>query len=210
MLLTIVANPTSHHADMPPHRRLSETKQCAGAQTMVERAFARAIAPFSRAVRSLLDPPQQRIEAFMPSETDLHASCNRPTVFVIEHEQVVRSALHYILRDRYRTLAFASPDEAFAAAMDAPDAILAGATVLQDLGGRLLIGLRERYGDAVILVVADRSSDPLVQLARESAVDAIVCKPISFETVCEAVDRALAAPIAGDATSRLLIHLAYG
>lgn len=145
----------------------------------------------------------------MPFETDLHASGDRPTVFVIEHEQVVRSALHYILRDRYRTFTFASPAEAFAAALDTPDAVLAGATALQDQGDELLIGLRERYGDAAILVVVDRSSDPLAQLARENGAHAIVSKPISFDTVCEAVDRALAAPIPRDATSRL-IHVAFG
>ena len=131
----------------------------------------------------------------MPFETDLHASGDRPTAFVVEREQVVRSAMHYILRDRYRILAFASLDEAFASTADTPDAVLAGVTVLQDQGERLVAALCGRYGDAAILVVADHRSDPLAQLALDSGAHAIVCKPISFDTVCEAVDRALAASV---------------
>lgn len=146
----------------------------------------------------------------MRFETALRAPCDRPTVFVIEHEQVVRSALHYILRDRYRTLTFASLDEAFATSADAPDAVLAGATILHGRNDdEPLIGLRERYGDAAILVVADRSSDRLAQLCLEHGARGIVCKPISFETVSEAVDRALATPIPHDSPS-CLIRMAFG
>lgn len=136
----------------------------------------------------------------MPFESDLHASGDRPTAFVIEREQVVRSALHYILRDRYRTFAFASLDEASASTADTPDAVLAGVTVLQGRDERLVAALCRRYGDAAILVVADHSSDPLAQLALDSGAHAIVCKPISFDTVCEAVDRALTASIPGSTT----------
>lgn len=145
----------------------------------------------------------------MQFETDLRASCDRPIVFVIEREQVVRSALHYILRDRYRTFTFASLDEAFAASADAPAVVLAGATILHGRNDdELLIGLHERYGDAAILVVADRGSDPLAQLCLEHGAR-IVCKPISFDTINEAVDRALATPIPHD-TPSCLIRVAFG
>ncbi|AWL98711.1 response regulator transcription factor [Bradyrhizobium amphicarpaeae] len=129
-------------------------------------------------------------------------------MFVIEREQVVRSALYYILRDLYHTYTFASPDEAFASGLDAPDVVLAGATGLQSQDDPHLIALRERYDGAVILVVADRSSDPMAQLAGEIGIHAIVHKPISFDTVCRAVDCALGGPAPQDATSRL-IQLAF-
>jgi hypothetical protein len=199
-----VANPTSHHVDKRPHGRLSETKQCEKPQTNVERACLRAKPSIGRAVRRLLDVPHQRSEASMQDETECHATDGQPTVFVVEREQVVRSALHYILQDRYRTYAFASLDDAFAPAMDAPDTVLVGASILQGHDDGLLPRLRRRYGGAAVLVVADRSSDPLVQLAFERGARGIICKPISFDTVCEAVDRALATSILRDTPSRLV------
>jgi DNA-binding NarL/FixJ family response regulator len=135
----------------------------------------------------------------MQDETECHATDDQATVFVIEREQVVRSALHYILQGRYRTYTFASPDDALASAMDAPDTVLVGASILQGQDDRLLPLLHKRYGGAAVLIVADHSSDPQVQLALECGARGIICKPISFDTVCEAVDRALATPILRDA-----------
>ncbi|MGR6783074.1 hypothetical protein ACU6QH_00105, partial [Aeromonas veronii] len=77
-------------------------------------------------------------------------------VFVIEREQVVRSALDYILRDRYRTQTFASLDAALASGAAAPDVVLAGTTVLQGQADAPLATLRKRHGRAAVLVVADR------------------------------------------------------
>jgi DNA-binding NarL/FixJ family response regulator len=145
----------------------------------------------------------------MQFETGYQATDDQPTVFVIEREQVVRSALHYILRDRYRTCAFASLDDALASTLDAPDVVLVGVSTLQGQHDGLPAVLCKRYGGAPVLVVADRLSDPLAQRALEGGAREIVCKPISFDTVCDAVDRALAAPIPNDAPSHL-IRVSFG
>lgn len=140
----------------------------------------------------------------MQIETEFPATSDRPTVIVIERDQVVRSALHYILRDRYRTCAFASLDEALAPDIDAPDIVLAGVGILQGADDGLPASLCKHYGGVAVLVIADRNSDPQAQLALERGARGIVCKPISFDSVCEAVEQALAAPIFRDAPSRLV------
>lgn len=145
----------------------------------------------------------------MQFETEFYATGDRPTVLVIEREQVVRSALHYILRNRYRTYAFASLDDALASVADTPDTVLVGGSILQGQDDGLLGALCARYGGAPILVVADRLSDPLAQVSLERGAREIVCKPISFDAVCDAVDRALAVPILNNAPSRL-IRVSFG
>jgi len=145
----------------------------------------------------------------MQYETERDVTDGQSIVFVIEREQVVRSALHYILQERYRTCTFASLDDALASAMDAPDTVLVGASILEGQNDGLIAALGRRYGGAAILVVTDRRSDPLAELALERGAHGIVCKPISFDTVCEAIDRALDAPIFRGAPSQL-IRVAFG
>ncbi|MBW7973655.1 hypothetical protein [Bradyrhizobium sp. BR 10289] len=128
-------------------------------------------------------------------------------MFVIEREQVVRSALHYILRERHRTRAFASLDEVSANAPETPDVVLLGMSVLQDRNDLLPASLAGQFGNAAILLVAGSNSDQLGQQCLEHGASGIVRKPISFDTVCEAVERALGAPISRDASSRL-VHAA--
>src|SRR5262245_47899227 len=123
--------------------------------------------PFLPAVWSLLVASHQRIEGAMQFETEFYATGERLTVFVIESEQVIRSALHYILRDRYRTRTFAAPDEALASVLDGPDVVLLGIDILHDKGEALLAALGEHFAGAKILLVADRNCGPVAQACLE-------------------------------------------
>ena len=143
----------------------------------------------------------------MQFETAFYATSGRATVFVIETEQVVRSALHYILRDRYRTVTFATVADALASD-GTPDAVLLGAAILQGQGD-VLTEFGEQFASAKILLVADRSADPLAQASLARGAHGIIGKPISFDTVCEAVGTALSAPIVPGEPSPL-IRVAFG
>lgn len=139
----------------------------------------------------------------MQIATDSQAADARPIVFVIEREQVVRSALDFILRDRYRTCAFASLEEAATAVTDAPDVVLLGSSLLQGRHDLLPAALAKRFGGAAILVVADGGGDALAQLALQGGARGIISKPISFDTVCEAVERGLLAELPRGTPPRL-------
>ncbi len=145
----------------------------------------------------------------MQIETGLQAAGEQPIVFVIEHEQVVRSALHFILRDRYRAFAFASFDEALAAVTDTPNVVLLARSFLQDERDVLPAALAGRFGGAAILVVVDSGGDALARLSIEHGAHGIISKPISFDTVCDAVDRVLGASIALGAAPRL-VRMSFG
>ncbi|MBR1131773.1 response regulator transcription factor [Bradyrhizobium iriomotense] len=139
----------------------------------------------------------------MQSETRFHPTGEPTTVFVIEREQVVRSALDFILRDRYRTCAFASLDEALAAVTDAPDIVLLGSSFLQGQRDLLPAVLATRFSSAAILVIADSDGAAAARHALERGAHGIIGKPISFDTVCDAVERALAGGIPRGKASRL-------
>jgi DNA-binding NarL/FixJ family response regulator len=153
--------------------------------------------------------PVNIAEALMQSEIEFCATSDQPIAFVIEGEQVVRSALHYILRERYRTRTFATPDDALADAGEAPDVVLLGVAILQRLGDTALSDLRGRFAGAKILVVAERRSDPLARACIERGVHGIIDKPISFDSVCNVIDTTLAAPRAPGGLSHH-IRVAFG
>jgi DNA-binding NtrC family response regulator len=142
----------------------------------------------------------------MQFETEFLATAERSTVFVIESEQVVRSALHYILRDRYQTVAFATLADALASA-EVPDAVLLGISNLRSECDALVPG--ELFAGARILLIADRNSDPLAEAGLKRGAHGIVSKPISFDSVRGAVARALTPPPLTGEPSRL-IRVAFG
>lgn len=130
----------------------------------------------------------------MQFETDVSASEDRPTIFLIEPEQVVRSALDYILRERYQTHAFAAVDEAISSSTKTPAVVLIGIAILRDRGETVLDELNRVFTSTKILLVAERNSDPVVQAGLEQGAHGVISNPISFSSVCGAVSAALGVP----------------
>jgi CheY-like chemotaxis protein len=207
--MRIVANPTSPHDDIHRNCRCPKQNKARQVPNDGREPDFRSQGGIRTAVRSLLDASDQRIEGAMQFETEFYTTGDRPTVVVIESEQVVRSALHYILRGRYWTRAFATLDDAVGSSAETPDVVLLGIAFLQSQGNTVLANLGEQFPDAKILLVAERTSDPLARASLETGAHGIVSKPISFDTVCGAVDAVLAAPILPGEPSRL-IRVAFG
>ncbi|MGV7219127.1 response regulator [Bradyrhizobium sp. UFLA05-112] len=146
----------------------------------------------------------QYTEGIMHFATEVDASRDRPTVFLIEREQVVRSALDYILRERYQTHAFSSVKEAMTCPITAPDAMLLGIAILRERGDAVLAELGNVFAHAKILLIAERNSDPVVRAGLERGAHGVIRKPISYDSVCSAVSIALGASVAPDKPSRLI------
>ncbi|MCP3405516.1 response regulator [Bradyrhizobium sp. CCGB01] len=141
--------------------------------------------------------------------TEVYARTARPAVFLIEPEQVVRSALEYILRERYGTHAFASMDEAMASPMKAPAVVLIGIAILRDRGEEVLAELSTVFATTKILLVAERICDPVAQAGLKQGAHGVISNPISFDSVCDAVRVVLGAPDFPGAPSRL-VRVAFG
>ncbi|WFU39791.1 response regulator [Bradyrhizobium sp. CB82] len=140
----------------------------------------------------------------MQFDTEACTRSDGPSILLIEPEQVVRSALDYILRERYQTHAFASVDDAMTSSRETPDVVLVGIAILRERGEAVLEELIKVFASPKILLIAERNSDPFVQIGLEQGAHGVISNPISFSSVCEAVRIALGAPISHDGPSGLI------
>ena len=114
-------------------------------------------------------------------------------VFVIEADQVIRSALGYILSERHETFTFAETADALSkAARAAPDAVLVGSSILEDSGAEMVGVLARKLHQAGIIVVAGSTRSQLALAGLRQGAEAIIAKPITFDGVTHAVDAVLA------------------
>ena len=110
-------------------------------------------------------------------------------IFVIEGDEVIRSALHFILADKNETHPFATLDLACAGAGDVtPDLVLLGIDFLKDDGEGAVAGIARRLPGAKILIVANSVNDPLAVKALKWGAHEVLGKPISFDSVHRRVD----------------------
>jgi DNA-binding NarL/FixJ family response regulator len=93
--------------------------------------------------------------------------------------------------------------------MDGPDVVLLGRSFLEGRHDALPAALARQFGGAAILIIAGSGGDALVQLSLERGARGIVSKPISFDTVCDAVDVALGAPVSHNAAPRV-VRMSFG
>lgn len=129
------------------------------------------------------------------SEDDMHnhSESSRPAenhrVFVIEGDEVVRSALQFILDDHNDTHAFASLQTALTEAPSLrPDIILVGIDLLQDGSEKSLTKIKVSTPGAKILIVANSDRDQLARQCLEWGAHGVLGKPITFDAVYDKVD----------------------
>ncbi len=105
-------------------------------------------------------------------------------IFVIEGDEVIRSALHFILDDKNETHSFATLDLAYSGAnVVTPDLVLLGIGFLQDDGEDAVAAVTRRLPGAKILIVANSVNDPLALKALRWGAHDVLGKPISFDSV---------------------------
>ena len=115
-------------------------------------------------------------------------------IFVIETDQVIRSALGFILSEDHDTYTFSEIDDALTkAAQLHPDVVLLGIGQIERHGAQLVADLMRQLRDSSIILVADTTTAPLVQEGLHRGAQAVIGKPISFDGVSGKVDSVLAA-----------------
>jgi DNA-binding NtrC family response regulator len=111
------------------------------------------------------------------------------TIFVVEPDEVIRSALYFILNGRNEAHSFASLDRAFLKGEVAPpDLVLLGIELLRSDGERALAEIERNLRHPKILVVADSVNDPLARTSLKRGAHDVLGKPISFDAVRGKVD----------------------
>jgi len=124
------------------------------------------------------------LKPLLPEQDDI--------IFVVEGDEVVRSALHFILDDRNETHSFANLDQAFAKAADRePNIVVLGIGFVENNGERALAGIAMRLPGTKILIVANSVNDPIARASLRWGAHDVLGKPISFDSVRGKVDTLL-------------------
>ncbi len=126
----------------------------------------------------------------MPVDFAAFKSRDDDIMFVIEGDDVIRSALHFILTHQNETHSFATLDLAYARAGDmTPDLILLGIDLLGQEGRTVLSQICRRFPSAEIMIVANTVDDPLALKALRWGAHDVLAKPISFDSIHRSVER---------------------
>jgi len=114
-------------------------------------------------------------------------------VFVIEADQVIRSALGYILSESYETFTFSATADALSKpAPFAPDVVLVGSSLLEDKGAETVASLADKLGRPGVIVVAESAKAPPALAGVRQGAEAVIAKPITHDGVSSAVEAVLA------------------
>ncbi|MGB9115851.1 response regulator [Bradyrhizobium sp.] len=128
----------------------------------------------------------------MPIDLEPLLSAQDDIVFVVEGDEVIQSALHFILDDRNETHSFANLDHAFAKAADrTPNIVLLGIGMVENNGERALAEIAIRLPGTKILIVANSVNDPLALASLKWGAHDVLGKPITFDSVRGKVDALL-------------------
>lgn len=120
---------------------------------------------------------------------------NSRRIFVVEPDEIIRSALKFILHNVNETHALTSLEQAYAKGRErSPDLVLLGLDIVKDEGIRALNDIATHLPGAKILLVADSADEPLAHDCLDSGAHAVLRKPITIDSVLRTVDVLLDSP----------------
>lgn len=110
-------------------------------------------------------------------------------IFVVEADEIIRSALQFMLHDENETHELATLEQAYAKGRDwKPDLLLLGLAIVEDQGVGVLDDIKARLPTAKILLVADSPDHPVAQTCLAAGAAGVLGKPITIEAVRGKVD----------------------
>ncbi len=114
-------------------------------------------------------------------------------VFVIDEDEITRTALQFMLHDEIETHELTSPEEAYEKGVDwlKPHVLLLGVSFLKERGSRLVGELLEKFPGTRILIVTDKSDEQTALEGLKAGAHGALVKPLTLETVRKKVDTVL-------------------
>ena len=122
-------------------------------------------------------------------------------VFVVDHDEITRAALQFMLHDEIETHELATPEEAYEKGADwlKPDVLLLGVVFLKERGMKLVGELKAKFPGVRILIVCDKFDETAAVDGMKAGAHGALVKPLTLEAVRKKVDTILgrggAAPI---------------
>ncbi len=122
-------------------------------------------------------------------------------VFIIDEDDITRTALQFMLADEIEAHEMASPEEAREKGKGwlKPDLLLVGAAFLESRGTNLIGEMKSAFDGAQILIVYDHSQEAVALSGLHAGANGALVKPLKLDVVRTKVDtvlgRAGAAPL---------------
>lgn len=113
-------------------------------------------------------------------------------IFVIDDDEISRTALQFMLADENETHELESVAAARGKAVDyPPDLVLLGTGLLQTQGASIVAQLKALLSVGKLILVAAGTDDVQVAAGMAHGADGVITKPLKLETVRRKVDLAL-------------------
>lgn len=114
-------------------------------------------------------------------------------VFVIDADEITRTALQFMLHDEIETHELATPEEAYEKGADwlKPDVLLLGVKFLTDRGASLIGELASKFPGVRILIVYDKANEDAALAGLKAGAHGALGKPLTLEAVRKKVDTVL-------------------
>ncbi len=110
-------------------------------------------------------------------------------IFVVDNDEIIRSALQFMLHDENETHELNSLEHAFQKAVDwKPDLLLLGTNVVKEKGEAIISEIASRLPGTKIMLIADAANDPTAVSGLKSGAHDILAKPLTIESVRYKVD----------------------
>jgi DNA-binding NtrC family response regulator len=110
-------------------------------------------------------------------------------IFVVDNDEIIRSALQFMLHDENETHELTSLEHAYEKGIEwKPDLLLLGVNVVQEKGVGVLAEVSERLPSAKVMLVADSAGDTVALSCLKSGAHDILAKPLTIESVRYKVD----------------------
>ena len=113
-------------------------------------------------------------------------------VFVVDHDEITRAALQFMLHDENETHEIPTLEAALEKSVDwKPDLLILGIGVIAEKGQDILSMLKSEIPGLTIMVVTEAKDLPLAITCLKSGADDLVAKPLTIEIVRAKVDKLL-------------------
>lgn len=114
-------------------------------------------------------------------------------IFVIDDDDITRTALQFMLADEIETHELSTPEEAYEKGVDwlKPDLIMLGVTFLKEKGSSLITDLKARFEGVQIIIVCEKADEAIAVEGLKAGANGALVKPLTIDTVRSKVDTVL-------------------
>jgi DNA-binding NtrC family response regulator len=114
-------------------------------------------------------------------------------VFVIDDDDITRTALQFMLQDEIETHEMASLQEAYEKGVGwlKPDLLLLGVSYLKDAGNGLVAELKSRFPCVQVVIVCEKADEAVAVAGIKAGANGALVKPFTLDSVRSKVDTIL-------------------